>query len=63
MREPEIIPGPMSVAEPVKVVEPVTCRVLVPKVATLVFSTSTATEPLATWFIQFGFSPVYLICY
>jgi hypothetical protein len=28
-----------------------------------VFSTSTATEPLATWFIPFGFNPVYLIFY
>jgi hypothetical protein len=32
-------------------------------VATRVFSTEIATDPLATWFIPFGFSPVYLICY
>jgi hypothetical protein len=44
-------------------VEPETCKVLVPKVATRIFSTEIATDPLATWFIPLGFSPVYLIFY
>jgi hypothetical protein len=54
---------PVAVKDPDKIVEPVTCKVLVPKVATRVFSTEIATDPLATWFIPLGFSPVYLIFY
>jgi hypothetical protein len=55
--------GPVEVRDPDKIVEPVTCKVLVPKVATRIFSTEIATDPLATWFIPLGFSPVYLIFY
>ena len=65
--EPDKMVEPVTKAVPItfneleSTVEPVTCKVLVPKVATRVFSTEIATDPLATWFIPFGLSPVYLI--
>ena len=61
--EPVTTVLPITFNEPETKVEPVTCKVLVPKVATRVFSTEIATDPLATWFIPLGFSPVYLIFY
>ena len=61
MVEPVTKAVPITVNELESTVEPVTCKVLVPKVATRVFSTEIATDPLATWFIPFGLSPVYLI--
>jgi hypothetical protein len=60
---PLFMKGPVEVRDPDKIVEPVTCKVLVPKVATRIFSTEIATDPLATWFIPLGFSPVYFIFY